>query len=66
MTHPDIIAAERLGGIRQTRAADKIGVCLYCESVVFDDSGEPVESTDGIFCDMDCCCEYYEIRSACR
>ncbi len=66
MTHPDIIATERLGGIRHTKAAAKIGVCLYCENAVYDDSSEVMESVDGMFCDMDCCCEYYEIRSACR
>lgn len=62
MTHPDIIATETFGSVRQMKAAEKIGECLYCESAVFDDSGEAVESTDGMFCDMDCCCEYYEIH----
>lgn len=65
MTHPDILATESLGSVRQMKAAEKIGECLYCESAVLDD-GEAIESTDGIFCDMNCCCEYYEIRSACR
>lgn len=60
MTHPDIITAEIFGG---TPAAgkSKIGECLYCEAVLCEDDGEVIESTDGLFCDMECCCEYYEI-----
>ena len=39
----------------------KIGECLYCESNIYE-SSDTVESTDGMFCDIDCCHEYYEIR----
>lgn len=62
MTHPDITATETFGSVRQMKAAEKIGECLYCDANVYDDSDDTVESGDGIFCDMDCCCEYYEIR----
>ncbi len=61
MTHPDIIDAERFGGVRERRA-HKIGECLYCEADVYDDNGDATMSTDGLFCNMECCCEYYEIR----
>lgn len=61
MTHPDIIDAEMFGSLKG-REPQKLGECLYCEADVYDDSGEVVLSSDGLFCDMDCCCEYYEIR----
>ena len=61
MTHPDIIDADIFGS-RKGSDAQKRGACLYCEAGVYDDSGEAVLSGDGLFCDMDCCCEYYEIR----
>ncbi len=65
MTHPDILAVERLGSVRQMKAADKIGDCLYCEQPVLSD-GEATESVDGLFCSMECCLEYYEIQPADR
>ncbi len=61
MTHPEILIAETYGSL-PPRTAERIGECLYCDAVVFDNSGDAVVSTDGLFCDMDCCCEYYEIR----
>lgn len=61
MTHPDIIFTE-IYGSHPSERVEKVGECLYCESVIYDDSDDVVESTDGMFCDMDCCCEYYEIR----
>ncbi len=60
MTHPDITRVEMLGEIQNEKKC-KIGECLYCETALYDDSSEVMESTDGLFCDMDCCCEYYEI-----
>ncbi len=61
MTHPDILAIERHGFLPLGKSGVKIGRCIYCEENIYDDS-EPIESRDGLFCDMDCCCEYYEIR----
>lgn len=61
MTHPEILMTE-IYGSRSPHTANRIGECLYCELPVFDDSGDAVVSCDGLFCDMDCCCEYYEIR----
>lgn len=61
MTHPDIIAAEIFGGYPPRDDAEKIGVCTFCEENIFD-GFDAVESVDGMFCNMDCCCEYYEIR----
>lgn len=61
MTHPDITETEIYGGYKGS-SAEKIGECQYCEADVYDDNGDAVVSNDGLFCDMDCCCEYYEIR----
>ena len=61
MTHPEITAAERFGSLPPREDAEKIGICLYCEENIFSDD-EAVESVDGTFCSMDCCCEYYEIQ----
>lgn len=61
MTHPDIIDVEMFGSLKGSES-QKLGECQYCESDVYDDNGEAVLSGDGLFCDMDCCCEYYEIR----
>lgn len=61
MTHPSIITIETYGVPQPEAENVKIGECLYCESNVYDTS-DVVESTDGMFCDMDCCYEYYEIR----
>ena len=59
LTHPDILNAEVRGDDDLEKI--KIGECEYCESDLYDDE-EIIESCDGMFCDMDCCCEYYEIR----
>ena len=59
LTHPDILNAEVCGDDDLEKI--KIGECEYCESDLYDDE-EIIESCDGMFCDMDCCCEYYEIR----
>ena len=61
MTHPDIIDAELYGSHYETDA-NKIGECLYCEDDVYDDNGDVVSSADGLFCDIDCCHEYYGIE----
>lgn len=60
MTHPDILEAEAFG-CYTPGGREKIGECTYCEAALYDDE-EVTESCDGLFCDMDCCCEYYEIR----
>ncbi len=59
LTHPDILDAEIHGC--DNRESRKIGECTYCEADLFDDE-DIIESCDGMFCDMECCCEYYEIR----
>lgn len=61
MTHPDILTTERLGSLYHEDSAEKIGECLYCEATVYD-SADAVESVDGLFCDMECCHEYYGIQ----
>lgn len=64
MTHPDIRFAERYGyppeRLPRTR---QIGVCLYCGSEIYGGPEGYVKSFDGLFCDMDCCHNYYEIDS---
>lgn len=62
MTHPDITNAETFGCYPFGYTEERAGECLYCGQTVYND-GEAVRSTDGIFCDMDCCCEYYEITN---
>ena len=62
MTQPDIITAEIFGSYPPQDAEERLGECIYCEQPVYDD-GEAVQSTDGLFCNMDCCCEYYEITN---
>ncbi len=59
MTHPEITHTEMFGSLNYSPR--QVGECLYCEAVLYDE-GEIVESRDGLFCDMDCCLEYYEIR----
>ncbi len=61
MTHPEIITMEKTGIPYSADEKIKIGECLYCESNIYE-SSDTVESTDGMFCDIDCCHEYYEIR----
>ncbi|MBE5039227.1 hypothetical protein [Ructibacterium gallinarum] len=62
MTHPDILTMEKLGYLPPESAPHKIGYCLYCDEPLFEGDTELTESTDGMFCSMDCCHEYYEIR----
>lgn len=59
LTHPDILNTEIYGCDADNNI--KIGECAYCEADLFDDY-DIIESCDGMFCDMDCCFEYYEIR----
>lgn len=60
LTHPDIIGAETFG-VDDIGKNRKVGSCLNCEAAVYETS-DTTESCDGLFCDMDCCREYYEIR----
>lgn len=62
MTHPDIIRMERFGTPYPMELSEKTGECIYCKADVYDDNTEAVRSCDGLFCDEDCCREYYEIR----
>ena len=61
MTHPDIITMERQGSLYPLPDPEYIGVCERCGAALYDNGLEWVESRDGKFCDMECCCEYYEI-----
>ena len=60
MTHPDILTMEMLGYI-PPRQGEPIGKCLYCEEEVYN-NGCAVKSSDGLFCDMECCKDYYGIE----
>lgn len=64
MTHPDILTINRFGTLNPERLHDKIGRCLYCDTNIYE-SAEVIQSNDGIFCDMDCCREYYGIEPFC-
>ncbi|MEE1013450.1 MAG: hypothetical protein U0L92_03950 [Clostridia bacterium] len=61
MTHPDILKMERFGTLNPDVTPRKIGECHYCGESLYDDMPELTESKDGLFCDMACCHEYYEI-----
>lgn len=63
MTHPDILKMERFGELESAPQPRRIGECSYCGNLLYDHMGEIMESTDGMFCDIDCCHSYYEIRS---
>ena len=63
MTHPDIVRMERLGRLNPEAPVQWIDTCQYCGAELYDDGLAMVESTDGRFCDMDCCHGYYEIHS---
>ena len=57
MTHPDIVTIEKFG--RLDGFAENPEICVNCERLVCEDG---VSSKDGIFCNMECLCEYYEIK----
>lgn len=61
MTHPTIRCCEDTGypPYEQYRF-QPVGKCLYCGNVITDEAH--IKSFDGIFCDMDCCRNYYEIK----
>lgn len=62
MTHPDIKFIERYGyPPERLRYSRPVGVCLCCGSDIY--GGSYVKSFDGLFCDMECCHNYYEIDS---
>ncbi len=62
MTHPDIEKIEKLGCLNPTDYA-VIGDCRYCGSPLYDDGFEHTKSMDGLFCDIDCCHEFYSIEA---
>jgi hypothetical protein len=62
MTDPDILKMERFGTLNPDAQIRKVGECLYCGEALYDDMPEIMESTDGKFCDLACCHEYYEIN----
>lgn len=64
MTHPDILKMERFGNLNPDAMPRKVGECLYCGEALYDDMPELTESTDGMFCDLACCHEYYAIGRA--
>lgn len=61
MTHPDILKMERFGNLNPNAMPRKTGTCLYCGEALYDDMPELTQSMDGLFCDLSCCHEYYEI-----
>lgn len=58
--HPDIRAAELTGYPAGYRFPKPVGQCLYCGDDIIE--GDCVKSFDGMFCDMECCHNYYEIK----
>ncbi len=62
MTHPDILKMERLGDLNYLSEPRRIGECSYCGGLLYDRMDHLVAAADGMFCDMDCCHSYYEIR----
>lgn len=60
MTHPDILTMERFGELEPIREPRQIGECCYCGAPLYENMTELAESTDALFCDMDCCHAYYE------
>lgn len=63
MTHPDIDRMERFGTMHPRYVPRYAGTCAECGAELWDDMPELAESVDGIFCDMDCCHKYYEIKT---
>ncbi len=63
MTHPDILKLERFGELEPAAEPRQIGECGYCGSPIYDHMTELAQSADSLFCDMDCCHEYYEIHA---
>lgn len=63
MTHPDIVKMEKFGCLDPETPLRRIGNCLCCGEELYDDGLALVESTDGIFCSLACCHEYYEIQT---
>ncbi len=66
LTHPDIIAAEKTGNTSNARKEPEpevVGECGYCGKTLYD-CFEHVKSLeeDEIFCDMDCCHDYFGIE----
>ena len=59
--HPDIRAAELTGYPAGFRFSKPVGQCLYCGEYI---EGDYVKSFDGMFCNMECCHNYYEIKEA--
>ena len=64
MTHPDILRMEKFGELYPAEENVAMGKCLYCGEMIYSSDLEYTESIDGVFCDMDCCHNYYEIRTA--
>ena len=64
MTHPDIKYIERYGYTRgELERGRPVGICLFCGSEVFQGDEGFIKSFDGLFCNSECCHNYYEIDS---
>lgn len=63
MTHPDIIKMERFGTLDPRSIPKLAGFCAECGTELWDNSPELVKSVDGLFCDIECCHEYYQIKT---
>ena len=72
MTHPDIDFVERHGYTREQMNFLKravglkrtVGVCKECGCVI-PEGDAYIKSADGVFCNIDCCHDYYEIEEYC-
>ncbi len=66
MTHPDIDFVERHGYTREQMnfLTGPVGVCKECGCVI-PEGDAYIKSTDGVFCNIDCCRDYYEIEEIC-
>lgn len=64
MTHPDIKNVEKYGyTYSELKYYKPLGVCAFCGSDVFSDGEVHVKSFDGVFCNSECCNNYYEIAT---
>lgn len=61
LDHPDIIAMERYGRVSRPGEQPVLGECASCHECILK-GAEHVESDDAIFCDMECCYNYYGIE----
>ncbi len=59
MTHPEIKEAELFGYPLHDMPSEPIGKCEFCGDDIY---SKHAKSSDGLFCDLTCCHNYYEIE----